>query len=100
VVDWAQGSNLGKVHSLLSNAALGLVAGGIAAILFILAQFVSNPADINLNIQTQQTKRLVPFAISVGFIAGLTLEAVFRKLRTMDVVRTEGLKEESSPINR
>jgi hypothetical protein len=39
-----------------------------------------------------QASRLVPFALSIGFIAGFTLDAVFRKLTGLDVVRTEAIE--------
>ena len=47
-------------------------------------------------LQEDQASRLVPFTVSIGFIAGLTLDAVFRRLLKVDVVRAEGLGGESS----
>ena len=50
-------------------------------------------------LQESQASRLVPFTVGIGFIAGLTLDAVFRRLLKVDVIRTEGVaagtKEES-----
>jgi hypothetical protein len=73
----------------LTNVALGLVAGGISAALFIVAQVVANPTDLDMSVQVEQLRRLVPFAIVIGFIAGLTLERVYGRLRETDVVRAD-----------
>jgi hypothetical protein len=73
----------------LTNIALGLVAGGISAALFIVAQVVANPTDLDMSVQVEQLRRLVPFAIVIGFIAGLTLERVYGRLRETDVVRAD-----------
>jgi hypothetical protein len=36
-------------------------------------------------------RRSIPFAVGVGFVAGLTADAVFGKLLGLDVVRMSGI---------
>jgi len=96
VFDWRQGSASYNVQSAWITSALGLVAGGVSGLLFISAQLSAVPVDSNVvdssvvvaRLQEAQASRLVPFALAIGFIAGLTLDAVFRKLTGLDVVRT------------
>jgi hypothetical protein len=92
VFDLRQGSVPLTQQSAITTAALGLVAGGIAGLLFITAQVTTAPAVASAAGQTpdiimvEQARKLVAFAVLIGFIAGLTLDAVFRKLITSDVV--------------
>jgi len=70
-------------------------------LLLIAAQLTAIPAGIELaettatkvaeKLQQDQASRLIPFAVGIGFIAGLTLDAVFRRLLKVDVIRTEGI---------
>jgi hypothetical protein len=71
---------------------LGAIAGGVAGALFIVAQLVAMSPEIGQSIWSKQAGRLVPFAVLVGFIAGLTLDAVFRKLVGVNVLSDEMLK--------
>ena len=93
--DWRQGAVPYTPQSAWITSALGLVAGGASALLFISAQLSalpSNSGDIVAQLQFAQASHLVPFALTIGFVAGLTLDAVFRKLITLDVVRTEAVE--------
>jgi hypothetical protein len=74
------------------NIALGLTGGVVSAMLFILAQLVATPSDMNNVAQIAQVKRLVPFATIIGFIAGLTLEVVFLRLRETSIVNVTAIK--------
>ena len=47
------------------------------------------PANL---VTSELASRLVPFGIAVGFIAGLTLDAVFRKLIASDVVELSAVE--------
>lgn len=98
VFDRFQGSPMSK-QSAITTAALGLIAGGIAGLLFITAQMTALPQDaagateaLIRDLQTKQASRLVPFGVAVGFIAGLTLDAVFRKLLSSDVVELSAVE--------
>lgn len=82
VFDLRQGTVPLSRQSAITTAALGLIAGGVAGALFIAAQVNILPKD---QIAAQAGK-LVPFGVAVGFIAGLTLDAVFRKLIASDVL--------------
>jgi hypothetical protein len=77
---------------LLNACGLGAVAGLIAGCLFITAQLVAMSPEIGDQVWSKQAGRLVPFASLVGFIGGLTLDAVFRKLSGIDVISVEALK--------
>lgn len=72
----------------LKTAALGIMVGGISALLFVAAQLLTTP-DV---LQSADARRLLFFVLPVGFIAGLTFDDVYRKLRGQDVTKTDALK--------
>ena len=75
--------------AVLATIVLGLVAGGIAGVLFVTAQLTADP---NLTASSAlYARRSIPFALGVGFVAGLTSDAVFGKLLGLDVVRVTGI---------
>jgi len=77
--------------AVFATLAVGLVAGGMASVLFITAQLT---ADANLLANGgvgAYAQRSIPFALGVGFVAGLTADAVFGKLMGLEVVRTSGI---------
>jgi hypothetical protein len=88
VFDLRQGSLPLSRQSAITTAALGLVAGGVAGLLFITAQ-VTTVAE---TVTATQAGKLVPFGVVIGFIAGLTLDAVFRKLIASDVVELSAVE--------
>lgn len=88
VFDLRQGSLPLSPQSAITTAALGLVAGGVAGLLFITAQVTS----VGDAVTAKQASRLVPFGVAIGFIAGLTLDAVFRKLIASDVVELSAVQ--------
>lgn len=88
VFDLRQGSLPLSRQSAITTAALGLVAGGVAGLLFITAQ-VTTVAE---TVTAKQSGKLVPFGVVIGFIAGFTLDAVFRKLITSDVVELSAVE--------
>jgi hypothetical protein len=55
----------------------------------IVAQMTTVPQEM---MSGKQASRLVPFGVVVGFIAGLTLDAVFRKLISSDVVELSAVE--------
>ena len=73
-------------------AVLGLAAGGISALLFVAAQLATTPGAIN----GSGGQRLLFFVVPVGFIAGLTFDAVYAKLRGTDIATTSVLQPPSS----
>jgi hypothetical protein len=88
VFDLRQGSLPLSRQSAITTAALGLIAGGVAGLLFITAQ-VTTVAE---TVTAKQAGKLVPFGIVIGFVAGLTLDAVFRKLIASDVVELSAVE--------
>lgn len=78
-----------KGHDWLRTAILGMAVGGTAGLLFIAAQLLTSPDVLN----TSDARRLLWFVVPVGFIAGLTFDAVYRKLRAQDVTRSDVLEQ-------
>jgi hypothetical protein len=92
VFDWQQGKVSMTSQSAITTAMLGLIAGGAAALLFTLAQTAALK-----ELSNDAARRLIPFAVAVGFVAGLTLDAVFRKLITSDVVELSAVESKKRP---
>jgi hypothetical protein len=84
VLDWATGVtrtfalSTYNQYILLRYAALGIVAGGLAGVSFVLAQMFSGGKN---TLDADALSRLVPFIIIIGFAAGLTAEVVLSNLR-------------------
>lgn len=99
VFDLRQGSVPLSPQSTITTAALGLIAGGVAGLLFITAQVTTAPpaSAAGQIVATEQVRKLVPFGVLVGFIAGLTLDAVFRKLIASDVVDLSSVEAKKRP---
>lgn len=76
--------------SMAVTIALGLMAGALTGMLYIVAQ----PGDIKVTPDTAGL-RLVSLVMVVATVGGLTAEAVFRKLLGIDVLRTGGLSAPS-----
>jgi hypothetical protein len=66
-----------RAPSVIANTAMGLVGGGITAVLYVLTQLIA----IGGTPQRDQYVRLIPFALATGFVAGFALDVVERKLR-------------------
>lgn len=85
VLDWATGVtrtfalSAYNQYILLRYAALGMVAGGLAGVSFVLAQLFSTQTAPNEMFGA--LTRLVPFLIIIGFAAGLTAEVVLSNIR-------------------
>jgi len=78
---------------IFPSVAPGMAAGVIAALLFLVAQFTTNPSIRNLGDSPPQDLRwLGVFGLIVGFVAGLTLEVVFGKLRRANVTNLQTLE--------
>jgi hypothetical protein len=67
-----------------------LTAGAISAVLYIAAQIAANPALLGgTTASVEPPRSLLLFAVVIGFIAGFTFDAVYRKLAETDVVQTD-----------
>jgi hypothetical protein len=88
VFDLRQGSVPLSPQSAITTGALGLIAGGVAGLLFITAQIATTEPGTF----PRQAARLVPFCFLIGFTAGMTLDAVFRKLIATDVLETSSIE--------
>jgi hypothetical protein len=80
----------GVTQAVLATLVLGLVAGGIAGILFVTAQMTGNP-ELTTSGLEEYASRTIPYAVGIGLIAGLTSDAVFNKLLGLEVLRTTGI---------
>ncbi len=69
----------------LRSIFLGMVAGGVSGVLLLTSHLVAKTDPHNFVI--------LMTAVASGFIAGLTFDAVFKKLESVDVVRTDVLKK-------
>jgi hypothetical protein len=67
----------GQLPPVITNAAMGLVGGGITMLIYITTQFIA----IGDEIQPKHYLRLIPFALVTAFAAGFALDVVVRKLR-------------------
>lgn len=66
------------------TTALGMTAGGIAGVLYVISHLLG---------KTEPGFPLLVIAVIFGFIAGLGFDVVFKKLQTVDVLRTDVLKK-------
>jgi hypothetical protein len=95
MIDRLRGTQ-GVAPAVLATVVLGLVAGGIAGVLFVTAQLTADPQLIAGTNAVSYAQRTIPFAVGIGFVAGLTSDAVFGKLLGQDVVHVSGIRSYSS----
>lgn len=69
----------------IKSTVLGMAAGAISGLLYVLSHLLANPKPYNFVI--------LVIAVVFGFIAGLTFDAVFKKLESVDVLRTDVFKK-------
>ena len=67
------------------TTALGMAAGAIAGVLYVLSHVIADPKP--------QSFAILAFTVAFGFIAGLTFDAVFQKLEKVDALQTSVLKK-------
>ncbi|MCF6467862.1 hypothetical protein FAF44_05485 [Nonomuraea sp. MG754425] len=75
------------VKNWVRTAVLGSAAGAITALLFLAAQLTTTP-DI---LTAEGSRRLLFFILPIGFVSGLTFDAVYSRLRAQDVSLTASL---------
>ena len=73
---------MGRGQHWLRTAVLGMVAGAIAGLLFIVSQVATSPDAL----EGEGARTLLLFVVSISFVAGLTFDAVYNKLTSQDVV--------------
>jgi hypothetical protein len=67
----------------LRTGVLGVAAGALASLLYILGQLVGNPYPYNFVV--------LAFSVVFGFIAGFTSDSVFKKLESVQALKTDVL---------
>lgn len=97
VFDASQRSEALSPQSAMTTAALGLIAGGVAGLLFITSQITTATPTQSGIVDPGQARKLVLFGVLIGFVAGLTLDAVFRKLISSDVVDVSAIEVKKRP---
>lgn len=70
--------------------ALGAAAGFVTALLYVASQVLGAP-DLLESDNPEAVRRLLFFVLPIGFVAGLTFDAVYAKLRGPDVSQAETL---------
>jgi hypothetical protein len=88
VFECRYGGALSVPRSVIVTLALGMIAGGLAGMLYLGAQ----PGAVDL--KSDGAVRLVSFVAIVSVLGGLTAEAVYRKLLGLDVVHSRLLAVE------
>ena len=87
--------SVNRTVSITEAQAHGFWAGLASAVLFFVSQVTSNRGITNLSGAVMDPKSgldvLLLFSLIVGFVAGLTYEAVFGKWEMVDVSRAEDL---------
>jgi hypothetical protein len=73
---------MGRGQHWLRTAVLGMVAGAVACLLFIVAQVATSPDAL----QGAGARTLLLFVVPISFVAGLTFDAVYNKLIAQDIV--------------
>ena len=77
-------------------AVLGGAAGLIAGLLFVASQLVGAP-DVLETTAAQGVRRLLFFVLPIGFVAGLTFDAVYGRLRSADASQVTTLEKLTKP---
>lgn len=96
IFDSYRGVSYQITHTTLMVVSLGMMAGVIAALLFVVAQWASNPGIKDLEKAIPPgLNLLIPFELIIGAIAGLTLESVFAKLLRTDVTNVAPVSAKS-----
>jgi hypothetical protein len=91
LIDHGRGTAL-VAPAVFATLVLGLIAGGVAGVLFVTAQLTADPELAVSGDLAKYAQRSIPFAVAVGFGAGFTSDAVFGKLLGLDVVRVSGIE--------
>jgi hypothetical protein len=71
---------------------LGGAAGLVTGLLYVASQLVGAPNVLDIG-QTESVRRLLFFVLPIGFVAGLTFDAVYAKLRGTDVSQAAMLEK-------
>ena len=69
---------------------LGGAAGLITGLLYVAPQLIAAPDMLEVR-QAERVRRLLFFVLPIGFVAGLTFDAVYAKLRGTDVSQSATL---------
>lgn len=67
----------------LRTTVLGVGAGAIASVLYVLGQLIGNPSPYNFVI--------LAFSLAFGFIAGFTFDVVFKQLESIQALQSDVL---------
>lgn len=82
---------LERYPPLTLTLAFGMIAGVIALALALLPQLVANPELLDVVPKNTTNALMLLQSLIIGFVAGLTFDAVIRKLWVTDVVQTSAI---------
>lgn len=80
----------GAMPAVIAMVTLGMVAGGMAGLLFVTAQLTASPAVAEEANLLRYAQRSLPYAVGVGFAAGLAFDTLFGRLMQLEVLRLGG----------
>ncbi|HJQ01423.1 MAG TPA: hypothetical protein VJ851_07475 [Jatrophihabitans sp.] len=72
---------------------LGGAAGLMTGLLYLVSQALGSPSIFDATADKDALRRLLIFMLPLGFVAGLTFDAVFAKLRKVDVSQSTALEQ-------
>jgi hypothetical protein len=75
---------------------LGAAAGLVTGLLYVASQLVGVPEVLDAD-QADSVRRLLFFLLPIGFVAGLTFDAVYTKFRGADVSQAESFQGAPAP---
>jgi fluoride ion exporter CrcB/FEX len=93
VFNAAQKSTIPQPPPLPDTIGLGMFAGAVAGLLFYSSQLIAIPDKVEPNLKTIQASRLIPFALGIGFLAGLTTDSVYRNLICRDALKESSVRQ-------
>ncbi len=75
---------------------LGAAAGLVTGLIYVASQLVGVPEALDAD-QSDGARRLLFFLLPIGFVAGLTFDAVYTKFRGVEVSQSESLDGALTP---
>jgi hypothetical protein len=92
-------TSLDASRNWLRAGVLGGAAGLVTGMLYVASQLVGVPDALDAD-QLDSVRRLLFFLLPIGFVAGLTFDAVYTKLRGVDVSQGATLQGATAPAGR
>lgn len=72
-------------YSEVASLLPGATAGVIASLIFVSGHVTTLPDDVLDSLKLEQIRRMIPFVVMISFVAGLTWNRFFSRLRESDL---------------